>query len=282
MTVLCAHCGETLTDDEHRCPACDALAPPPAVDDTLYSRSVFDEPAPVDATRVEAVVPDPRDDDAAPWAIPIREGRAAAAPRRDPLRPVLVGVIAIAVLAGLVVLGAQVLGGDGDAEAAAVPESESEVAGDDIVADETTTTTFAVPAPTPTSVPSTSSSTTTPTTTTSTTAPAPTTSTTVAATSSGSAPRLSSSFSGGWVAQLASVPGSTTSDQVDTAWSQSHRDAAGAVVARSDGWSPLSPGFWIVLDPGPFRSADDVRAFCDRIGRADRSDCLPRELSSRG
>jgi hypothetical protein len=121
------------------------------------------------------------------------------------------------------------------------------------------------------------------TTTESTTTTASTTTTTTAApaTSGGSAPQLSSSFREGWVAQLVSVPTSAGTARVEDAWRAARSYADGAVVARSDEWPSMQPGFWVVVDPGPFTSADDVRAFCASVGHADRGDCLPRQLDGR-
>ncbi len=117
--------------------------------------------------------------------------------------------------------------------------------------------------------------------TTTTTAPTTTTTATTSPPSAGSARQLSSSFRGGWIAQLTSVPTSAGTDAVDSAWSKATTYAADAVVTRSDDWSSLEPGYWVVLDTGPFGSADDVRAFCASIGHADQSDCLARQLSGR-
>ena len=192
---------------------------------------------------------------------------------RDPLRPALIGALVVALLAATVVVGAQLVRGGGG-EVAAAPERDGpEVL--DSTDPPTTSTSSSTTAP-PLATSTTTTSTTVPTTT-STSRPPNTTSTTVGQASSGSAPRLAASFSGGWVAQLSSVPASATASEVDAAWQRVNGSAPGAVVTRSDEWSSLSPGYWVILDPGPFASADEARSFCARIQR----DCLPRELSGR-
>lgn len=254
MTIPCANCGEPLADDAYRCPACDALAPLP--DDGL--------------DRTEAL----------PWAIPIRDGPSDSTMRSapsDPLRPVMLGVLLVAILAGVVVLASGVIGGDGGDDDPAATEVAGETADARVETDPTTSTT-ADDATTTTS--STTSSSTTSTTTSTTTTTAPTTSTT-AAPSPGSVSQLSSSFRGGWVAQLTSVPTSAGSEAVENAWSKARSYASGAVVTRSDDWSSLERGYWVVVDAGPFESADEVRAFCASVAHGEEADCLPRELSGR-
>ena len=263
MMTLCPSCGTPTPADAHRCPECGGLAPLPFDDEPVWS----DEP---------------------PWAIPIRD----AAPTRDtsrvgrpsdPLRPVLYAVLALAAFIGVVAVGAQAFGG-GDGSGPPEPE----VAGDTVVAADRSassiapsTTAAAAATTTTTSPPAT---TTTEASTTTTRAPTTTRlspSTTSVVASSVSAPRLSSSFSGGWIAQLTSVPATAGGARVDDAWRVASAYSSGAVVTRSDEWVSLQPGYWVVVDPGPFGSAADVRSHCEAIGHADRDDCLPRELTGR-
>lgn len=275
MTIPCANCGTSIADDEYRCPTCDALAPVPE--------------------------PDGPDGEAAilPWAIPIRERRRPPVRSRDPLRPAAYGVLALALLAGLVAIGAQVLGGG---DAGTESGRDSEVAGDVVDADpgvdaqadepssEDSDTTSDGDGPTasaPTTASSTAPAAATPTTT-STTSPttaAPRSTTTppavAASTRPGSVPMLSSSFSGGWIAQLTSVPASAGPDAIEAAWSQARSDAPGAVVTRSDDWSSLQPGYWVVVSSGPFADVDDVRTYCASIPQGARTECLARQLTGR-
>ena len=271
MTMPCTSCGHPLDDDAYRCPECGALAPLPPIDDERYPRTVFDQPP--SATPASGADPEPDDTEAVPWAIPIRERPAPASAARDPLRPAMYVALAVALLAGIVVVGAQLLSGGGDdtaGTAGEVPSNSTDPSTSSTVADSSTSTA----SPT-TTTPSTTTSTS------STTAPTSSTTVTTSAPTPGSARQLSASFPGGWIAQLTSVPTAAGSDAIDAAWRKATTYAADAVVTRSDDWSSLEPGYWVVLDTGPFGSADDVRAFCASIGHADGSDCLARQLSGR-
>lgn len=274
MTTPCTSCGAPVAPGELRCPECDALAPVPDVAD-------------VDGDQTRADVP--------PWSIPIREPEATG-PRAERRHPVGAGrrpdlgrmaglvLLAVAVLALTVVIGAELLTDDGGGEPRAADVGTSdESAGLDArsvraegesAADEATTSTTA----------STTTTSTTATTTSTTQAPPPPTTTTRPAVpaGTGSVPALSSSFRGGWVAQLTSVPYSAGTARLEAAWEVARGYAADAVAARSDDWTSLRDGYWVLVDPGPFSSADEVRAFCSAAGHADRDDCLPRELDGRG
>lgn len=258
MTMPCANCGEPLPDDAYRCPNCEALAPLPAVDDL-------------------------DDTEAVPWAIPMRE-RQPGSDRQDPLRLAMYVVLAVAVLAGLVVLAAQfMVGGDDDT---ASRDSDRGVAGATPAADEdadsSTSTTEGDEASTTTSSTTTTTSTSTSTsTTTSSTTSTTAVPTTTAAPNPGSVPQLPSSFRGGWVAQLTSVPTSAGPDAVENAWSKARAYASGAVVTMSDEWVSLQPGYWVIIDEGPFASPAEVQDFCASVGHTEGGSCLPRELTSR-
>ncbi len=295
MTVLCTSCGEPLADEAYRCPVCDSLAPLPPVDDERYPRTVFDQPAAVTLDDPD----DPDDPDDLPWEIPLSERGSrrradGAVVERDPMKPVLIAVLVIAMIAGFVVVGGVLVGGGND--------DTDTAAGDDVDAADTSTSAPAPPdtgptfstvdpdttstAPGTSTGPSTTTgeTTTTETTTTeTTTTQSTTTSTTTSATTvpaSGAAPRLSSSFGGGWVAQLASISDQSSDAEVDAAWRKASAYAPRAVVTDSANWSSLSAGFEVVLDPGPFESADAVRAFCSSAATGDAG-CIPRELSGR-
>lgn len=276
MTVPCTSCGEILDPGELRCPYCGTLAPP------VPGTSVFahEEAAPRwadEPTRVEPAAVRPTTDD--PLTIPIREpspdvprarGEAAAP------RPALVGAAVVAVVV-LGLLAGQVLGGGGDdvASDGDPPTTDAAVAGVSTDATDPSTTS-SVPSTTITSTTTTASTTST---TTATTAPttAPTT-TTVA--DPGSVPLLADSFRSGWVAQLSSVPTSAGTAALESAWNRVRADAADAVATRSDEWPSMSPGYWVLVEPGPFASEDAVDAFCASVGRSG-DDCLPRMLSDR-
>ena len=264
MTVPCTSCGEALTPDDLRCPTCGTLAPP------RPGASVFAPVAPEtpDETRVE------------PWSIPIRESPRRAEPvgagPSDSMRAVTYGVVVVAVLVAVVALASSVLGsGDDDVASSGdptttEPDDDAEVLGDVEAGDASTTS--AAPSTTTSSSTTTASTTTTTSTTTSTTAvPRP---------SSGTVPVLSPSFRRGWVAQLTSVPASAGSSALEASWERVRADVPGAVAARSDDWPALSPGYWVLVAPGPFGSEDEVRGFCSSAGRSSDS-CLPRMLTDR-
>jgi len=263
MSTPCTTCGEPLADDALRCPTCGALAPP-GVDET---RSL---------------------DDAPPWAIPIREPAPAARP--EPVsgakRLAALAALAIGVFALTALILTKLLGTDDDSDSASRDAGSGEVAspdetgglgGGDVVADTTTT-----------------SSTTEPTTTTETTAVetttttrAPTTSaapTTTAASSfrtepygTGSVPALSTSFRG-WLAQLKSVPYDAGTAALAEEWERTRAHAPGVGAARGGDGSTLGDGFWVLVDPGPYSSAADVRSFCESTGLTSDGACLAREL----
>ena len=266
MSTPCTTCGEPLADDALRCPTCGALASP-AVDETRAA----------DETRSL--------DDAPPWAIPIREPAPAAAqePRAGTGRTVALAALAIGVFALTVVVGAQLLGDDDSGAASrgtgsgevASPDESGGIDGDAVA--ETTTTTTSTTSPTTTETTAAESTTTTGAPTTSS---APTTtvdSFRTAPNGTGSVPALSTSFRG-WLAQLKSVPYEAGTEALAEEWERTRADAPGVVAARSSDWSAFGEGFWVLVDPGPFSSADDVRSFCESAGLTADGACLVREL----
>lgn len=232
-----------------------------------------------------------------PWQIELRDPRSAepvsvAELGLDPRRRVPFGAL---VAAGLVValIGAALLtrsGGPGDdvattaspttaAPATTAPDTSVEVAGDRVERDPATTSSEPIDAST---TATTAETTTTAPTTTTTTAP-PTTTTTIATAIEPpppDVPMLASSFRGGWVAQLSSVRQASGSQRLSDAYAVVARDAERAVVADSDEWAVLSDGYWVIVDPGPFASSDEVQSWCAAAGRSS-SDCIPRQLSGR-
>lgn len=296
MTTPCPNCGSPVQPGEYRCPACDTLAPPPA-----HSASVFDLRAGEPRWRDETVVGAASIDDTTvltaerespPWAIPIRDSPMSpgAAERREPRKALVSVLAAVALLAGAVVIVAQLFT-DGGRQLAEAPPTT--VAGDEAVAAETDSTgeddstdAGSASSTTAASVEETTTTTTAPASTTAqstepTSAPSTTAAASSAASGTGSAARLPASFQGGWVAQLTSIPTSVDPARVGDAWRSARSFAAGAVVTRSDEWPSMQPGFWVIVDAGPFASAEDVRSFCASVGHADRDDCLPRQLAGR-
>lgn len=270
MSTSCTTCGQTLHPDDGRCPTCDTLSPPP-VGPTV-------------------VGPDPSAADAPPWSIPIREPKptAPAADRPDRRRTAGLAALGVVVLVAGSVVGARVLD-DEDSGAASGDTAQAEPVGTDgsggidpdaVRSEDTTTTSTTSPttvAPTAeTTVPLPSTTTAAPTT----AAPAPTTMAFAARTGpngTGSVPALSTSFRG-WLAQLKSVPYDAGTGGLADEWKRARTAVPGAVAARSDDWSAFRDGFWVLVDPGPFASADDVRAFCTSVGLTGDGECLPREL----
>lgn len=262
MSTPCTTCGEPLAADVDRCPTCGALASPG-----------------VDETRTL--------DDAPPWAIPIREpataggaDRDAGAGRRAALVALVVGVLVLVLVlgAGLLDDEAPDTAANDDAGEVATPDETGGIDGGAVGAGaDRDTTTTEVPAPdtTTTTVAETTTTTTAPATTV-----APTTTAFTARTppnGTGSVPALSTSFRG-WIAQLRSVPYEAGTDGLADEWDRTRQAAPGVVAARSDDWSAFGDGFWVLVDPGPFDSSAEVRAFCESAGLTAEGACLAREL----
>lgn len=218
----------------------------------------------------------PTDTERAPWEIEIRDrGSHPPAPAPPPERPPdrrrgASGRLAVLALLGVACFAATVallgwLTGDGEEETAG--EAAPTSAPITFAPREDATTTTAAP------------TTTTSTTTTSTTAPPTTTTAAPAASGTGSVPALSSSFGGGWVAMLTSVPYSSGTARLEAAYAEVRRVAPQAVAARGDDWASLGDGYWALVRTG-FGSAAEVRSFCAGADTS-RTDCSARELRRR-
>jgi hypothetical protein len=270
MSTPCTTCGEPLADDTLRCPTCGALASPDV-----------DETRAVDQTRSL--------DDAPPWAIPIRE--PAPAPKQEerrtgPGRTIALAALALGVFVLTAVIGTRLLGDD-DSDAASRDAGSDEVASPDeragldgdAVADTASTTSTSTSTTTSSTTETTVADATT-TTSAPTTSVAPTTtvdSFRTAPNGTGSVPALSTSFRG-WLAQLKSVPYDAGTAALSEEWERTRADAPGVVAARSSDWSAFGDGFWVLVDPGPFASPDEVRSFCESAGFTADGACLVREL----
>lgn len=216
----------------------------------------------------------PTDTDRAPWEIEIRDRGSqppAPAPEGSPHRrrgasgrlAVLALLGAACFVATVAILGWLTGGGDEEPTDEAAPTSAPITFAP---RDDATTTTAA---PTTTT---TSTTTTAPTTTTA----APATTAVPASSGTGSVPALSSSYGGGWVAMLTSVPYSSGTARLEAAYAEVRRVAPQAVAARGEDWASLGDGYWALVRTG-FGSAAEVRSFCAGADTS-RTDCSAREL----
>lgn len=213
----------------------------------------------------------PTDTQRAPWEIPIRAPEPGAP---EPERPgVGRRIAALAVLGVLCFLATTALLGWllGDRDGDDAPDEATPTS---------TPITFAPrdQAPTTTAPPATSTTTTTSSSTTTTTA-APTTTTAAPAPepSTGSVPELAASHPGGWAAMLTSVPYSAGAARLEAAYAEVRGQVPGAVATRGERWSSVADGYWVLLEPGPFASAEAVASFCASV-EGSRTDCAPRRL----
>jgi len=217
----------------------------------------------------------PTSTDRAPWEIEIRDPGSEPSPapvrRRGggPGRRLLaLLVLGVACFAATVALLGWLLGGGDDAAEDASSPTTSPIT---FAPREQSSTTDA---PTTTTTPPTTTTTSTSTTTTT----APTTTTAAPAAGTGSVPTLSrSSFGGGWVALLTSVPYSAGTARLEAAYAEVRGAAPGAVAARGEDWASLGDGFWVLVETGPFGSESEARAWCAGL-RGGRTDCAPRQL----
>lgn len=206
----------------------------------------------------------------APWEIPIREpepgdpGQEPSGVGRRIAALVVLGVVCF--LATTAILG-WLLGDEGTDETASDPSPTS------------TPITFAPRDEASTTAPPQTSTTTSSTTTTTTTTTAPPTTTTTAAPAraTGSVPELAASHPGGWAAMLTSVPYAAGTSGLEAAYAEVRAAVPGAVATRGERWSTVADGYWVLLEPGPFASADAVESFCASVD-SPRTDCAPREL----
>lgn len=274
MSTPCTTCGEPLADDALRCPTCGSLASP-----------VVEETRSLDQTRSI--------DDAPPWSIPIREAAPAgpAGGSAGSGRTVALAMLALGVFVLTVVVGTRLLDSDsgttsGDADAGEVASLDESggIDRDAVDAAAKTSTTSTTSIATSTTSETTTTTETTPVDPTTTIAapattavPVTTTPARTAPNGTGSVPALSTSFRG-WIAQLKSVPYDAGTEALAEEWERTRAAAPGAVAARSNDWSAFGDGFWVLVEPGPFSSADDVRSFCASAGLTADGACLAREL----
>lgn len=224
-----------------------------------------------------------RNDDP-PWSIPIRDS-SAEAPRRHatwtdrlPVAPVAI----VAVLAFVGVVAAALMIGNEPED----PASPPEVLGERAAAAGSPTT---LPATTTTDAPTTS------------TTARPTTTVGVdgddVAAPATNGPAVAPTeptrdgepeglpilgpdrVSGGWVAQVSSVPSSAGGNALAVAYDTVTATVPDAVILRGSEWAPLRDGFFVIVSTDHDSAADAVDA-CDASGRTGRDECFARFLSS--
>lgn len=82
-----------------------------------------------------------------------------------------------------------------------------------------------------------------------------------------------------WVAQLASVPISAGSAQLQSVLAQVRSEIPGARYLNSSDYASLRPGYWVVYYLGSFQNGNDALNYCAAHGRTDRNQCVGRFLS---
>ncbi|MDQ0938597.1 hypothetical protein [Streptomyces sp. V1I1] len=87
------------------------------------------------------------------------------------------------------------------------------------------------------------------------------------------------SVSGGWIAQLASVPKTGGTAARDQALAVIRLKVPTAEVLDSNAFASLRPGYWVVYEPGPYASGATAGDFCLRVGLTSSNDCRGRYLS---
>ena len=227
-----------------------------------------------EAPEVRAPMTPPTDTPTAPWEIPIREPQVGPPEPRPPR----VGrrLAALAFLGVLCFSATTAILGwlldDGGSEGAL--EDPTPTTSPITFAPRSDASSTTAPSATPTT---TSSSTTSSTTT---TAPPPPTTAAPGAgsgTGTGTVPELSASYGGGWVAMLTSVPYSVGTQGLEAAYAEVRGAVPGAVATPGERWSSVADGYWVLLEPGPFASADAVESFCASVD-SPRTDCAARRL----
>lgn len=214
----------------------------------------------------------PTQTDRPPWAIEIRDRPPSPAPvppprRRGPVpRLLALVVLGVACFAATVALLGWLLTDEDDVTDAVAPTTTTPIT----FAPRDQTTTTAAPTTTTTTEAPTTTTTAPPTTTTPTTTAPP-------APATGSVPALTTSFGGGWVAMLTSVPYAAGEARLEAAWAEVRGFAPDARAARSEDWSSLTDGYWALVVPGPFASEADARSYCAGVDPT-RSDCAARQL----
>lgn len=82
-----------------------------------------------------------------------------------------------------------------------------------------------------------------------------------------------------WVAQLASVPITAGSVQLQNMLTAVRSEISGAGYLDSSDFASLRPGYWMVYYLGSFQNGNDALEYCAAHGRTSSNQCVGRFLS---
>jgi eukaryotic-like serine/threonine-protein kinase len=82
-----------------------------------------------------------------------------------------------------------------------------------------------------------------------------------------------------WVAQLASVPITASSGQLQNMLAAVRTEIPGAGYLDSSDFASLRPGYWMIYYSGSFQNGNDALEYCAVHGRTSRNQCVGRFLS---
>lgn len=85
--------------------------------------------------------------------------------------------------------------------------------------------------------------------------------------------------SGGWIAQLASVPVSAGPAELQKELDQVRAQVPGAGYLLSSDYASLNPGYWVVYYQGSFSDGTQAVGYCAAHGRTSKNQCVGRFLS---
>jgi len=84
---------------------------------------------------------------------------------------------------------------------------------------------------------------------------------------------------GEWIAQLASVPVSAGSAELQKDLSQVRAEIPGAQYLASSDYASLRPGYWVIYYLGSFSDGTQAIEYCAAHGRTSADQCVGRFLS---
>jgi serine/threonine protein kinase len=99
------------------------------------------------------------------------------------------------------------------------------------------------------------------------------------ASSAGRASPAPNPTAGEWIAQLASVPVSAGSAELQKKLSQVRAEIPGAQYLVSSDYASLNPGYWVIYYPGSFSDGTQAIEYCAAHGRTSTNQCVGRFLS---